>query len=80
MDEDEEINFSRSPFKAVSRDDRLFGLPCASIVVSSEYWKHGNWILSWRSVTYKLNKTGPRIDPCGTPKLVNFSSDALSST
>ena len=49
VDEEQEINCSRATFKAVSRDDRWFGLPCPSIVVSSEYSKQGNWIFCWRS-------------------------------
>ena len=37
MVKDQEATFWRSSLKAVSRDDRLFGLPRASMVVSSAY-------------------------------------------
>ena len=35
MVEDQEANFWRSSLKAISRDDRSFDLPCASMAVSS---------------------------------------------
>ena len=37
------------------------------IVVSSAYCIVFNCNVSWRSFTYRLNSTGPKIDPCGTP-------------
>ena len=51
MDEDQETNCSRSSFKAVLRDNRLLGLPCSCMAVSSAYWKQGSWILPWSSLT-----------------------------
>ena len=39
-----------------------------------------NYDTSHMSFMYKINSTGPRIDPCGTPHLIFFSSvDSLGS-
>ena len=32
---------------------------------------------SHMSFMYKINSTGPRIDPCGTPHLIFFSYELL---
>jgi hypothetical protein len=35
-------------------------------------WRHLG-----KSLIYKRNKNGPRLDPCGTPHLNSFTSDCL---
>ena len=35
-------------------------------------WRHLG-----KSLIYKRNKNGPRLDPCGTPHLSSFTSDCL---
>ena len=34
--------------------------------------------ISWRGATYKLNRSGPRIDPWGTPKSTERGLDVVS--
>ena len=36
-------------------------------------WRHLG-----KSLIYKRNKNGPRLDPCGTPHLSSFTSDCLT--
>ena len=35
-------------------------------------WRHLG-----KSLIYKRNKNGPRLDPCGTPHFSSFTSDCL---
>lgn len=44
------------------------------IVVSSAYKMHSDSVVRHcgRSLMYNRNKSGPRIEPCGTPMLIIF--------
>ena len=46
----------------------LLGLQCSLVVVSSAYRIAFDEKQSCRLLTYKLNSTKPRMDPCETPK------------
>ena len=73
---------------AVSRSDsnssihffRFFGFECFYKVESSAYCNELQLTFSTKSTTYKLKRTGPKMLPCGTPKLWSLMDKLLSST
>ena len=48
-------------------------------VVSSAYCKELQLMLSTMSTMYKLKSTEPNMPPCGTPKLLSWVDEVLSS-
>ena len=58
---------------------RFFNLQCWYNVVSSAYCKELQLMLSTMSTIYKLKSNGPNMLPCGTPKLLSWVDEVLSS-
>ena len=58
----------------------FFGFECLYRVESSAYCKESQVTFSAQWNMYKFKRTGPNILPCGTPKLLSFSDELLSST
>ena len=48
-------------------------------MVSSAYSQELQLMLSIMSSMYKLKSTGPNMQPCGTPKLLTWVDEVLSS-
>ena len=58
----------------------IFYFAATMIVESSAYWIHLlPFNMLFISATHKLKRTGPRIDPCGTPKFVYKMLEMLES-
>ena len=58
----------------------LFQSALKDRVVSSAYnYINGRVVFKCKGISFtnKRNKTGPRIDPCGTPCLTGFGSDVV---
>ena len=58
---------------------RFFNLQCWYNVVSSAYCKELQLVLSTMSIMYKSKSTRPNMLPCGTPKLLSWVDEVLSS-
>ena len=58
---------------------RFFNLQCWYNVVSSAYCKELQLMLSTMSTMYKLKSTRLNMLPCGTPKLLSWVDEDLSS-
>ena len=58
---------------------RFFNLQCWHNVVSSAYYKELQLMLSIISTMYKLKSTGPNMLPRGTPTLLSWLDEVLSS-
>ncbi|KAK2181315.1 hypothetical protein NP493_403g01007 [Ridgeia piscesae] len=55
----------------------IFLVEYKMLVSSADKIILSNFDTSHMSFMYKINSTGPRIDPCGTPHLIFFSSELL---
>ena len=66
--EDQVSMFESSLGRISGQEFVSFVLQCRYIVESSAYWSQVQLGTQFFiSVTHKLNNTGPKIDPCGTP-------------
>ena len=78
--EDHSDTVSRSDSNSSITFFRFFGFECLYRVESSAYCKESQVTFSTKSTMYKLKRTGPKMLPYGTPKLLSLTDELLSST